>query len=75
MSVVLDEPTRDGETEIHLLTNLPAKGDHAEVIANLYRRRWKIETAFQELEATLDGEINTLGYTKEALLAYSVALL
>ncbi len=74
VSVVLDQPTRDGDTEIHLLTNLPAKDAHAEVIANLYRRRWTIETAFQELEATLDGEIDTLGYPKAALFAFCVAL-
>ncbi len=75
VSVVLDEPTRDGDTEIHLLTNLPVKGAHAGLIANLYRRRWTIETAFQELEATLNGEINTLGYPKAALFAFCVALL
>src|SRR5512132_1782424 len=40
VSVVLDQPTRDGDTEIHLLTNLPAKDAHAEGIAKLYRRRW-----------------------------------
>jgi IS4 transposase len=74
ISVVLDEPTRDGDTEIHLLTNLPAEGAHAEVVADLYRRRWTIETAFQELEATLDGEIDTLGYPKAALFAFCVAL-
>jgi IS4 transposase len=74
VSVVLDQPTRDGDTEIHLLTNLPARDAHAEVIANLYRRRWTIETAFQELEATLDGEIDTLGYPKAALFAFCVAL-
>src|SRR3954449_12881041 len=71
---VLDQPTRDGDTEIHLLTNLPAQAAQAEVIARLYRRRWTIETAFQELEATLDGEITTLGYPKAALFAFCVAL-
>jgi len=72
--VILDEPTRDGETEHHVLTNVPAKDAHARVIADLYRRRWTIETAFAELEATLDGEINTLGYPKAALFAFCVAL-
>ena len=33
-----------------------------------------METAFQELEATLHGEINTLGYPKAALFAFCVAL-
>jgi hypothetical protein len=74
ITVVLDQPTRDGETEIHLLTNVPIRDARAKVIADLYRKRWLIETAFAELEATLDGEINTLGYPKAALLAFCVAL-
>jgi hypothetical protein len=56
------------------VTNLPAKEVRATVVADLYRRRWTIETAFQELEATLEGEIDTLGYPKAALLAFCVAL-
>jgi hypothetical protein len=74
VTVLLDQPTRDGETELHLVTNVPAKGARAKVIAELYRRRWTIETAFQELEATLRGEVNTLGYPKAALFAFCVAL-
>jgi IS4 transposase len=74
ITVVLDKPTRDGDAELHLLTNVPAKDANARTIADLYRRRWTIETAFQELEATLNGEIDTLGYPKAALLAFCVAL-
>ena len=43
-------------------------------VADLYRKRWTLETAFQELEASLNGEINTLGYPKAALFAFCVAL-
>lgn len=75
VTVVLDQPTRDGDTEIHLLTNLPAEVADAETIAEIYRRRWTIETAFQELEKTLKGEIKELGYPKAALFSFSVALL
>jgi IS4 transposase len=74
ITVVLDKPTRDGETEIHLLTNVPAKDARAKVIAGLYQKRWTIETAFQELEKMFDGEVNTLGYPKAALFAFCVAL-
>ena len=74
ITVVLDQPTRDGDKAIHLLTNVPAKDAHARVIAELYRKRWLIETAFQELESTLNGEINTLGDPKAALLGFCVAL-
>jgi IS4 transposase len=74
VTVLLDRPTRDGETELHLVTNVPVKDARAKVIAELYRRRWTIETAFQELEATLNSEITTLGYPKAALFAFCVAL-
>ena len=74
ISVLLDRPTRDGEAELHILTNVPAEDAEAGTIADLYRKRWTIETAFQELEATLHGEINALGYPKAALFAFCVAL-
>ena len=74
VTVVLDKPTRDGDTEIHLLTNLPVKDARAKVIAELYRRRWTIETAFAEIERTLNGEINALGYPKAALFSFCMAL-
>jgi IS4 transposase len=74
ITVALDRPTRDGGTEIHILTNLPAKDARAKAIAELYRKRWTIETAFAELEATLNGEVETLGYPKAALFAFCVAL-
>jgi hypothetical protein len=74
VTVLLDQPTGNGETELHLLTNVPVKDARAKVIAELYRGRWTIETAFQELEATLNSEITTLGYPKAALFAFCVAL-
>jgi IS4 transposase len=74
VTVALDRPTRDGDTEIHILTDLPAKVARAKAIAELYRKRWTIETAFAELEATLRGEVETLGYPKAALFAFFVAL-
>lgn len=74
VTVVLDQPTRDGDREIHLLTNLPKKID-ARQLANLYRNRWTIETVFGEITATLACEINTLCYPKAALLVFCLALL
>jgi len=74
ITVELDRPTRDGETEIHLLTNLPARVT-AKAVARLYLRRWSIETAFQELTVQLACEVQTLGYPKAALFAFCVALL
>ena len=70
----LDKPTRDGDRDVFVLTNLPKKVN-AKKIATLYRNRWKIETAFQELTKHLNSEINTLGYPKAALFAFSIALI
>ena len=74
ITVELDEATRDGDRAIHILTNLPEKVADAIKVADLYRRRWTLETAFQELEAALHGEINALGYPKAALFAFALAL-
>jgi IS4 transposase len=74
VTVVLDKPTRDGDNEIHLLTNLPVKHARAGLVAELYRKRWTIETAFAEMEKVLNGEINALGYPKAALFSFCMAL-
>ena len=73
----LEKPTRDGDQVVHLLSNLPATGPggvSGQQIAHLYRSRWKIETAFQELAQHLNSEIHTLGYPKAALFGFCVAL-
>ncbi len=74
ITVELDKPTRDGDRSIHILTNLPESAAEAIQVAELYRKRWTLETAFQELESSLNGEINTLGCPKAALFAFSLAL-
>jgi hypothetical protein len=76
VKVDLDEPTEDGDTEILLLTSLPADGPgaaSARQAAGAYRGRWTIEGAFQELAVALRGEIDTLGYPRAALFAFCVA--
>jgi hypothetical protein len=72
---VLDQPTRDGDTEIHLLTNLPVRKATAIQVADVYRKRWTIEGLFLEVAKTLDCEINTLCYPKAALFAFCLGLL
>jgi IS4 transposase len=74
ITIHLYEATRDGDVEIHILTNLPRKVT-AVRIAELYGKRWKIETAFQEVAENLHGEVVTLGYPKAALFAFCMALL
>lgn len=72
--VELDEPTRNGDQEIYILTNLPTDKVDACQVAEAYRNRWCIETAFQHLEQNFNSEINTLGYPRAALFGFSVAL-
>jgi IS4 transposase len=75
ITIELKKPTRDGETEIHLLTNLPATAANARSVADLYLHRWTVEKAFHELDQAFNGEIKTLGYPGAALLSFCVALL
>jgi IS4 transposase len=74
ITVELNKPTRDGETEIHLVTNLPRVDASAKQVAWLYAKRWTIEKAFQDLTVALVCEINTLGYPKAALFGFCLAL-
>ena len=75
ITVKLTEPTRDGDTELHILTNVPTQRASAAQRARLYGKRWSIETAFFEITTTLSCEINTLGYPKAALFTFCLALL
>jgi IS4 transposase len=69
----LDHPTREGDRVIVVLTTLPA-AVAAAAIAELYRGRWDIEGAFQELTVILQCEPNTLGYPPAALFAFCLAV-
>ena len=71
--IKLNEATRDGATIVHILTNLPCRVS-GQRVAELYRQRWTLETAFQHLEAYFHSEINTLGYPKAALFGFCLAL-
>jgi IS4 transposase len=72
--VRLRQPTEDGDLEIEILTNLPARVASATAVAALYQGRWRIEGAFLELTVALKCEVNTLGYPRAALFAFCVAL-
>lgn len=68
----LDEPTRDGETEIVLVTNLPPEVT-APQCCDAYRGRWRIEGHYQILTDLLHCEIPGLGYPRAALFAFGMA--
>jgi IS4 transposase len=75
ITIQLQVPTRDGDTALHILANVPSGRASAAHLARVYRKRWSIETAFWEITTTLSCEINTLGYPKAALFAFCLALL
>jgi hypothetical protein len=68
----LDEPTRDGETEIVLITNLPAEVTAA-ACCDAYAGRWQIEGHYQTLTDLLHCEVPTLGRPRAALFAFSMS--
>jgi IS4 transposase len=75
ITIKLRVATRDGDTELHILSNVPSGRATASQLARVYGKRWSIETAFFEITTTLTCEINTLGYPKAALFAFCLALL
>jgi hypothetical protein len=70
----LDQPTRNSETEIILITNLPDTVS-AGLCCQVYRGRWEIERHFQKLTDLLHCEIPTLGYPRAALFGFSMSVI
>lgn len=68
----LDEPTREGETEITLVTNLPEDVSALDCCA-AYLGRWGVERHFQVLTDLLHCEIPSLGYPRAALFAFGMS--
>jgi len=73
VTLKLDKKTRDEDEELHLLANLPKKVC-SQRIAEAYRTRWQIETAFAKLTTVLRCELNTLGYPDAALFGFCIAV-
>ena len=72
--VELNQKTRDKDTSLELLTNLPTDVIATE-IADVYRQRWQIETVYFELDRVFEGEIKSLGHPGAALLAFTLSLI
>lgn len=74
ITIKLDKPTRDGDKEIHVLTNLPGTVSALKV-ADVYRRRWEEETAFHVLQMTLTCEHPGVGHPQAAALLFCLSVL
>lgn len=73
--IELDTPTRDGETEVALLCNLWDNKVDASQLAELYRKRWTMETLFLVLTEALTCENPGMTYPRAALFGFCMALL
>ncbi|WP_417848842.1 transposase [Thalassoglobus sp.] len=74
ITITLNKLTKDGESEVHLLTNVPAEVN-ALTISELYLVRWEEETAFYYLTTTLTCELKSIGHPRAALFLFCMAML
>jgi hypothetical protein len=70
--VQLDQPTREGDTEVVLVTDLP-EAVSALACCDAYLGRWQVEWHYQELTDLLHCEVPELGYPRAALFAFCMA--
>ena len=71
----LFKPTRDDDATLVILTNLTAAEADGARVTEIYRGRWRIETAFQRLTTELHCELRTLCYPKAAIFTFALACL
>ena len=72
--IKLNQPTRHGDEQIAILTNLPEAVADASKISQLYLERWSIERMFQVVTDVFHCELKTLGYPRAALFVFCMAL-
>jgi hypothetical protein len=72
VTLELDDPTRDGDRELHIITDVLDHGVSAADVMRVYRARWSIERCFHTMATTLHAELNTLGAPGAAMFALAV---
>jgi branched-subunit amino acid transport protein len=75
ITIQLQQPTRHGDWQVTVLTNLPESEVTAIIVADLYLNRWQIEQMFQVITDIFNCELQTLGYPKAALFVFCLALM
>lgn len=70
----LNQPTRKGEQELVIVTDLDPEVADAATVAELYRQRWSVEHLFQIATVDFACEIQSLGYPPAALFSFTMAL-
>jgi hypothetical protein len=74
ITIELFQPTCDGDTELHVLSNVPQSDADGCQLADLYRRRWQIEGGFYVVTTTLQCEASSNCYPRAALFQFCMAL-
>lgn len=74
ITIELSSPTQKGESEVHLLTNLPSEVS-AESVSQLYLVRWEVETGFYYLTTSMTCELKSVSHPKAALFLFCSAML
>lgn len=69
----LGKPTRNGNSELVLITNVPDMFD-AERLCDVYAERWQIEVCFNRLTEQLQCEPSGLDHPAAALFAFAMAV-
>lgn len=72
--VKLSAPTRHGDTEVAVFTNLPVAVADAAKVAELYLARWSVEKMFQVITDVFSCELKSLGYPRAALFVFCMAV-
>lgn len=72
--VQLYQPTRHGDSEVAIFTNLPTTVVDAPTVTNFYLKRWSVEGMFQVITDVFACELDTLGYPRAALFVFCVAV-
>lgn len=72
--VKLSAPTRHGDTEVAIFTNLPKSVANAAKVAELYLERWTVEKMFQVVTDVFSCELKSLGYPRAALFVFCIAV-
>lgn len=72
--VKLYQPTRHGDADVSVFTNLPETVANAITVSNLYLKRWSVEGMFQVITDIFSCELNTLGYPRAALFVFCMAV-
>jgi hypothetical protein len=73
ITIELTNPTRDGDRQIQILSNLPSTVSAA-IIAASYRNRWQVENVNLELVKHFASEQKALGHPPATLFAYCISL-